>query len=155
MKELSEREIKLIKTFLHDAYAEGGRGLWLVAKKYVMTSYWFHMLRYEGRAKEYTMWNVIRRLYGYNGYKPGHIYDNIKCEVAACIYPWEQVDDDNQLWDGNYRGFKIKTILDKNILSMKQFYLELNELIQRGKEEIDLFNIMNVNIPLPAIDAPI
>ena len=155
MMTLSEREQTLVKNFLHEAYAEGGRGLWLVAKKYVMVSYWIPMLTYEGRGTEDTVWNIVRRVYGYNGYEPGHMYDNIKCEVAA-IFPWEQnrMGDNDPLWEGNYRSFKIKTILDKNPLSMKQFYKELNNLVELAREEMDLLKRVNIMPQSPAIDTP-
>ena len=153
MMTLSDREKELIKNFLHEAYLEGGRGLWLVAKKFVTVSYWFHMLTYEGRVKEYTVWNIIRRMYGYKGYRPGNINSNIVCEVA-CLYPWEQIDDNDPLWEGNYRSFKIKTILDKNPLSMKQFYEELNQMFNTAREEADMLKRMNIDIQQPVIDTP-
>jgi len=154
MKQLSEREIELIKLFLHDAYVEGGRGLWLIAKKYVIVSYWFHILTYEGRSANYTVWNMINKVRIDRGEDVSKcIEEGLKCQIA-CIYPWEEVDDDDPLWEGFYRKFKIRTLLDKNPASMKQFYLEFNKFIQEAYEEILLLKRLNVVVPLPAIDTP-
>ena len=151
---LSDREKELIKLFLHDAYIEGGRGLWLIAKKYVTVSYWFHMLTYEGRSSDYTVWNMINKVRIDRGEDVSKcIEEGLKCEMA-CVYPWEKVDDDDPLWEGHYRNFKIRTLLDKNPTSMKQFYLEFNKFLQEAYEEIQLLKRLNLNVPPPAIDTP-
>lgn len=149
---LSERERKLVRDFLHEAYLEGGRGLWLVAKKYVIVSYWYHFLTYAGRGSENTVWNMINKVKNMNyGYVDRAIRNGI-IFVVASILPWEQVDDDDPLWQGYYRGFKRKTIMDEKLISMKQFHKEFVHLFQRALEERVLLKIMNVNIPLPSID---
>ena len=151
---LSERERKLVRDFLHEAYLEGGRGLWLVAKKYVIVSYWYHFLTYAGRGSENTVWNMINKVKNMNyGYVDRAIRNGI-IFVVASILPWEQVDDDDPLWQGYYRGFKRKTIMDEKLISMKQFHKEFVHLFQRALEERVLLKIMNVNIPLPSIDTP-
>lgn len=151
---LSERERKLVRDFLHEAYLEGGRGLWLVSKKYVIVSYWYHFLTYAGRGSENTVWNMIQMVKNMNyGYVDRAIRNGITFVVAG-ILPWEQVDDDDPLWEGHYRNFKIKTLLDKNPASMKQFHKEFVHLFQSALEERALLKIMNVNIPLPSIDTP-
>ena len=154
MKQLSEREIELIKLFLHDAYVEGGRGLWLIAKKYVIVSYWFHILTYEGRSANYTVWNMINKVRIDRGEDVSKCIEEGLLQEIAAIFPWEQVDDNDPLWEGFYRKFKIKTLLDKNPASMKQFYLEFNKFIQEAYEEILLLKRLNVVVPLPAIDTP-
>ena len=154
MKELSDREKKLIKVFLHDAYVEGGRGLWLVAKKYVMVSYWFHMLTHEGRGANYTVWNMINKVRIDRGEDVSKCIEEGLLQEVAAIFPWEQVDDNDPLWEGHYRYFKIRTLLDKNPASMKQFYLEFNKFIQEAYEEIQFLKRLNLDVQTPAIDTP-
>jgi hypothetical protein len=151
---LSERERELVRDFLHETYLEGGRGLWLVAKKYVIVSYWYHFLTYTGAGSENTVWNMIHMVKNMNyGYADRAIRNGISFVVAG-ILPWEDVDDIDPFWHRYYRGFKIKTIMDEKLTSMKQFHEELVHLLQSALEERTFLKIMNVNIPLPSIDTP-
>lgn len=159
---LSDRERKLIGEFLREAdlQGEGDRGLWFMAKKFVMTTYWFHISCFEGRSAQFTVWNMLNRVYLNENNKSQRARPSGSIETAltyeiACVTPWDYIDDDDPLWDGQYRNMNIRTLLDKSPTSMKQFYDELKEMINDGKKNDDYYKQIGIKLLAPAIDTPI
>lgn len=136
MTNLSEREKELIKAFLREAYIDGGRPLQFVAKKFIMANYWYHNYCPFAFGIEYTVYRILSKIM--NIKKSIINRENLKqllIEEIYCIYPWEQIDDNDPLWTLTiYRGVGARTIFNTDPHSMKTFMADLTHMMKRERE---------------------
>ena len=154
MDKLSEREKKMVKQLLKQAYDEGGRKLEFVMRKLILTIYWAH---FSTLWSDYgTVYNTLSKLLN----RPGN---TLKEKIFRELYDWfyDELDENITTIEENpilqdpgyiYKGISITHIRNTNINSLKPFMDALRELIDVGKGNREICKKLGLNYPPPTVD---
>ena len=155
--QLSERENKLVKQILNEAYQEGGRELEFVTRKFIMTVYWYHMACIFEDAGG-TVYHTLNRML----HRPvSSIKQNISVELFGYdIYSLKDSgiifeDMMNDILNDNmsvYKGIKIKHIFDTRQSSLKPFMDSLRQVIDCGEYNKRRMKEIGLLYNKPALD---